>query len=70
MTLYLHSAWVGKRPSWILVTAGGLGNSGLLTVMADVFAAEWGLIRKKKYKLSGRRSRSENDGPEMDFGRC
>jgi xylulokinase len=40
MAMYLHSAWVGKRPDRILVTAGGSGNHGLLTVMADVFRAE------------------------------
>ena len=40
MAIYLHCAWVGKRPGRILVTAGGSENRGLLTVLADVFEAE------------------------------
>jgi xylulokinase len=40
MAIYLHCAWVGKRPGRVLITAGGSGNHGLLTVMADVFGVE------------------------------
>jgi xylulokinase len=40
MAMHLHSAWVGKRPARIFVTAGGSGNRGLLTVIADVFGVE------------------------------
>jgi xylulokinase len=40
MALCLHSAWVGRRPQQILVTAGGSENLGLLRVLADVFGVE------------------------------
>jgi sugar (pentulose or hexulose) kinase len=40
MSMHLHSAWVGKRSARILVTAGGSGNRGLLTVIAEVFGVE------------------------------
>ena len=40
MAMHLHSAWVGKRPARIFVTAGGSGNRGLLKVIADVFGVE------------------------------
>ena len=40
MAMHLHSAWVGKRPARIFVTAGESGNRGLLKVIADVFGVE------------------------------
>jgi sugar (pentulose or hexulose) kinase len=40
MAMRLHSAGVDKRPARIFVTAGGSGNRGLLTVIADVFGVE------------------------------
>jgi sugar (pentulose or hexulose) kinase len=47
MAMHLHSAWVGKRPARIFVTAGGSGNRGLLTVIADVFGVE---VQTRKLK--------------------
>ena len=40
MSMYLHSAWVGKRPLSVLVTAGGSENHGLLKVISRVFSAQ------------------------------
>jgi len=53
MAIYLHSAWVGKRPGRVLITAGGSGNHGLLTVMADVFGAEVQTLEVKESAALG-----------------
>ena len=53
MGIYLHSAWVGKRPGRVLITAGGSGNQGLLTVMADVFGAEVQTLEVKESAALG-----------------
>jgi len=39
-SMYLHSAWMGRRPETILVTAGGSENRGLLRVISNIFNAE------------------------------
>lgn len=39
MSMYLHSAWAGKRPKTILVTGGGSDNPGLLKLISQVFNA-------------------------------
>ena len=53
MGIYLHSVWVGKRPGRVLITAGGSGNQGLLTVMADVFGAEVQTLEVKESAALG-----------------
>ena len=53
MGVYLHSAWVGKRPVRVLITAGGSGNHGLLTVMADVFGVEVQTLEVKESAALG-----------------
>ena len=40
MSMFLHSGWVGSRPTSIIVTAGGSENRGLLGVISEVFGAE------------------------------
>jgi xylulokinase len=40
MSMYVHSQWSGRRPSRILVTAGGSQNKGLLQLIAQVFGVE------------------------------
>ncbi len=40
MALCLHSAWAGRRPGRLLVTAGGSENPGLLKVLSEVFGVE------------------------------
>lgn len=39
MAMVLHSGWIGPRPKRILVTAGGSGNRGLLSVLSQVLGA-------------------------------
>ena len=58
MAMHLHSAWVGKRPARIFVTAGGSGNRGLLTVIADVFG-----VGVQTWELKG-----VNAGSRFDSG--
>jgi xylulokinase len=40
LSMRLHSAFIGARPTRILVTGGASKNAGILRVLADVFQAE------------------------------
>jgi xylulokinase len=53
MAMYLHSGWTGLRPQTILVTAGGSGNPGLLTVISQVFGAEVRTLEVKESAALG-----------------
>ena len=37
MSMYIHSAWIGKRPNEIIITAGGSKNSGILKLISMIF---------------------------------
>jgi xylulokinase len=63
VAIYLHSAWVGKRPERILVTAGGSGNQGLLRVMAEVFGVEAQTMEIKKSAALGAALRAAHARP-------
>jgi xylulokinase len=44
MSMRLHSDWIGKRPSRILVTGGASQNAEIVQVIADVFGASLGRL--------------------------
>ena len=69
MGIYLHSAWVGKRPGRVLITAGGSGNQGLLTVMAHVFGAEVQTLEVKEGAALGAALRAAQPGPTSAISR-
>jgi xylulokinase len=62
MALYLHTEWVGQRPTRISVTAGGAANHGLLTVIADVFGADVQVMDVKESAALGAAVRAAHAG--------
>jgi xylulokinase len=53
MSMFLHSGWVGSRPTSIIVTAGGSENRGLLGVISEVFGAEVRTLEVKESAALG-----------------